>query len=469
MSKDSTRVVTRRNFLRLAGGIATVALISGCGASGAKSTPALKSGAKATTIKELGVDYLAYPDVKGTIQFSNCWAGARIPLIETWIKEFNKYYPNVKIENDVSDCPPLREKQVTAIAGGSPPNVMMIKSDNMAFFADQKAVVALDDLMARDGIKGDWFYPSEIKSRVWAGKTYGLPNVTAGAVHLLFANTKLLQKVGWDPSKPIETWQDLESLVEPAKKAGLFVLDPAKVSTGMTCHFVLTYANGGRYWDDDISKILWNEPAGVEAAEWLLKIVKMQADKYANLALASDRKNVIEVIQWSAEKYICMFNLTARFFDLPQKAPNLQYVTYNFPRNANNSNSKGYTPSLGGWSFCIATAGKDQEAAWEWIKFTTVSKYAGDFVKAQNRPSPMVKWNEDPEVASRNRFWPVVAKDLATGIGVPAPSNQPQFYQLWLDMEDAILYEKMSPKDAVNSFAQQGESLLKEWRASRGK
>lgn len=466
--------MTRRTFLRLAGGAAVLGLVAGCSSapsdSAAGQGAATKASAKGVMLKEqLGAEYLAYPDVKGTIQFSNCWGGARVPLVEKWIKDFNTIYPGVKIENDVGDCPPLREKQVSAIAGGSPPNVMMVKSDNTAFYADQGALLALDDLMTRDGVKADLFYPAEFKSRTWQGKTYGLPNVTAGGLHLLFVNTKLLEKVGWDPKKPIETWQDLEALVEPAKKQGLFVMDPAKISSGQTMHFVLTYANGGKYWDDDLTKIRWNEPEGLESAEWLLKFVKMQAGKYENLAIASDRKNVIEAENWAPGKYVAMINLTARFFDLPQKAPNIKYATYTFPRNANNQVSKGYTPTTGGWMFSIAKAGKDQEAAWEWIKFTTVSKNTCAFNRAQNRPSPVVQCNEDPELAKSNPFWPVVTKDLSTSISVPTSGVHPQLTQMWYDMEDAILYEKMVPKDALDSYAKRGQALLDEWNAKRKK
>ena len=171
-----------------------------------------------TVIAGLGREYLAYPDVKGTLQFSNCWGGARIPLIEDWIKGFNAIYPGITITNDVSDCSALREKQVTQIAGGSAPNVMMVKSDNTSFYAEQNALMPLDDLMARDNLKKEWFYPGELSTRQFGGKTYGLPNVTAGALHMLFVNTGLLEKIGVDPKKPIATWQDLDALVEPPRR-----------------------------------------------------------------------------------------------------------------------------------------------------------------------------------------------------------------------------------------------------------
>lgn len=466
--------VSRRTFLRMVGGGVAFGLLASCAPSAPGGAPDVaptvaNGGAKGVVLKELGADYLAYPDVKGTVQFSNCWGGARIPLVEKWIKSFNAIYPNIKIENDVGDCPPLRDKQVSAIAAGAPPNVMMVKSDNAAFYADQGAILPLDDLMKRDGVKPEWFYPAEFKSRTWQGKTYGLPNATAGALHLLFVNTKLLERVGWDPKKPVETWQDLEALVEPAKKQGLFVMDPAKVSTGQTMHFVLTYANGGQYWDDDLTKVRWNEPPGVEAAEWLLKFVKAQAGKYENLAIASDRKNVIEVEHWAPEKYVAMINLTSRFFDLPQKAPRIKYATYTFPRNAGNPASKGNVPTTGGWMFSIAKAGKDQDAAWEWVKYTTLSDDAVSFFRSQNRPSALVRGNEDPALQKQNPFWSVVIKDLSTNVNVPTSGVHPQLMQIWYDMEDAILFEKMQPKEALDSYAKRGQALLDEWNAKRKK
>lgn len=462
--------LTRRTFLRLAGGGAALALLSACapGAPGGGSmAPAAKTGPTGVKLAELGRDYLAYPDTKGTVQFSNCWGAARIPLVEGWIKDFNAIYPGITVENDVTDCPPLQQKQVTAIAGGSPPNMLMIKSDNTAFFADQGSILPIDDLMSRDAVKAAWFYPGEFASRTWQGKTYGLPNVTAGSLHLLYVNTKLLQQVGWDPKKPIETWQDLDSLVEPAKKANLLVMDPGKVSTGQTMHFVMTYANGGRYWDDNLTKVMWNEPAGVEAAEWQLQFVKSQAGKYENLAIATDRKNAVNSEAWAAEKYLAMINLSSSFFSLGKSSPHVQYATHTFPRNAKNPESKGNTPSTGGWMFSIAKAGQDHAAAWEWIKFTTTSKYACGFVKAQDRPSPAILCNEDPDLPRKNPFWPVVTKDLAQGVSVPTTTVHPQFIQLWYEMEDAILLERMAPKAALDSYAAKGQALLDEWNAKR--
>ena len=469
-----TATLPRRAILRLGVSATAVGLLAACAPAavpaGGPATPAAKTGPKGVVLKtELGREYLAYPDVKGTVQFSNPWAGARIPLVERWIKDFTAIYPGIKVENDVAASPQMYEKQVSAIAAGAPPNVLAVLSSNIAFFAETEAILPLDDLMQRDGVKADWFYPGEFRSRTWQGKAYGLPNVTAGAFHLLFVNTKLLAKVGWDPKKPIETWQDLEALVEPAKKAGLYVMDPAKIALGMTGHLVLTYANGGRYWDDNLTKIEWNGPRGVEAAEWLLKFVKAQAPRYEDLAYGTIRNDAIRAEDWRPEKYVTAVNGSWWVFQLPKDAPGIQFATYNFPRNANNPESKGQTPSVGGWMFSIAKAGKDHDAAWEWIKFTAASKHTCPFVWDQSRPSPVIQCNEGPELTKTNPFWPVVLKDLSTNIPVPVTSIHPKFDNLWLEMQDAILYEKMPPKQALDTYAKQGQALLDDWNAKRKK
>ena len=463
---QSRRQLNRRHVLGMGAGAALAVPAARFGGAGGRGVAA-QQGEGVMMPDALGREYLAYPETSGTVQFSNCWGGARVPLIEQWIEDFNAIYPNIRVQSDLSECSALAEQQVASIAGGAPANVMMIKSDNIAFFAEQDALLPLNDLMERDNVEADWFYPGEFAARTWQDVAYGLPNVTAGALHLLFVNQGLLEEIGVDPETPIATWQDLMALVEPAKEAGLLVMDPAKISTGMTGHQVFTYANGGRYWDDDLTTILWNEPAGVEAAEWMLEFVQAQAGSYENLAIAADRKNVIQPEDWAPEQYVAMINGSWTFFQLAEKAPHIDYAAYTFPRNADNPDSLGYTPTTGGWMFGIAAAGEDHDAAWEWIKFTTASDNACSFVQAQNRPSPVQSCNENPELGAGNPFWDVVTEDLATNIAVPVTSIHPQFVQIWFDMEDAILFEVMPPEEALNTFAEDAQELLDEWNAER--
>lgn len=452
--------MTRRTFICTAGVTAAAAALSACGATPAPTpTPAPKG----VVVPGLGGSYLAYPETGGTLRFSNCWGGARIPLIEGWIKEFKTVYPNITVENDISDCPKLLDTQVTQLAGGQAPDVVMVQSENFPFLKKSNSLLALDDLVARDKVDPAWFYASEWQARQVDGKIYGLPNVTAGAQFLLFYNTNLLQKVGWDPKKPISTWQDLESLAESAKKAGLFVLDPARLGTGQVALTCFIYSNGGRVWTDDRKTATVNSPEAIEAAEFMLRFSKAQAGKYESLMAAGDPRNNVQVDIWGAEKYIANLQGSWFIFQLASTAPNVKYGISTFPRNANNPNSKGYAFLEGGWAFGIPRIAKNQEAAWEWVKFTTASKYACEFVVAQNRPSPVVSCNADPRLSGASPYWNVVQRSLNEGVVVPLIDTYPQMREIMYEAQDNVLYEKMTPKAAMDAANGKAQKLLDEY------
>lgn len=281
---------------------------------------------------------------------------------------------------------------------------------------------------------------------------------------MLFVNKGLLRKIGVDPEKKFETWADVLSLAEPARKAGLFVLDTMKGTTG---HMPHTYANGGRYWNDELTKITWNEPAGVEAAEHLVRLMKAQADKYENLSIASPRNDVIQIKDWAAEKHVLTINGSWMFYNIKTAAPQLDYATFPFPKNTTNPNSKGATPNAGGWMFAIPRTAKDQDAAWEWVKFTTTSKNACTFVEAQNRPSPVIGCNERPQLQASNPFWPVVTDNLVNNVQVPTSPVHPQLMQLAYEMEESFMYERQAPKAALDAYAQRAQGVLDEWNSKR--
>jgi len=155
-------------------------------------------------------------------------------------------------------------------------------------------------------------------------------------------------------------------------------MDPAKVSTGHTFHMAATFCNGGLYWDDDLTKIMWNEQPGLQAAEWELNFVKAQAGKYENLAIADDRKNVIRPESWKPQKYICAIN-GSWSSSSSSRSPRDRLWHHHLPDQRRQPDSKLATPINGGWAFAIASAGKDKEAVWS-VQFTTASDAACDFV-----------------------------------------------------------------------------------------
>ena len=417
-------------------------------------------------IPELGRNYLAYPDTSGTISFNNCWLSGREKLIDQWIEEFNTFYPNIEVVNDnAQDCSELLEYQKSLIGGGAPPDVMMVQSQNFRPFIEIDALRPLDDLIERDGIDPAWFYNSEWDSRRIDGNMYGMPNVTAGAHLLMFYKREYLEQAGLET---IDTWQDMEALAQVAQDNNIFVLDPGKTAASKITFFqTLLYANGGKLWNDAFTEITWNSPEGLEAAEWLLNFIKIQAEDYNTLQVPGEHREIELIRAWATGPYITAIDGSWSFYMLNEIAPDLEFVVAPFPRNAQNPQSTGNIPVEGGWSFSIANniSPQNQAAAWEWIKFTTMSQFACEFTIAQLRPSPMRRCNEDERLSAQNPHWEAVEKALTQAEAVPTFAINLQLHEIVVNMQDAILFEQLTPAEALEVYANEAQVLLDEWNS----
>lgn len=426
-----------------------------------------------------GRPYREHHEISGRVRFSHCWDGARTALVEAWIADFQSRYSGIVVEHELRESTAIRDRLVTTVAGGSVPNLVMLRSDMIPFFAEQDILRPLDDLIARDAVLAEWFVPTELASHRWQGRTFGLPQVTAGAQYLLFVNTDRLYRLGGDPTRPIETWQDLDGLIEPARRADLLVLDPTRVPGGTTFHQLLTYANGGQYWDDDLEQIRWGDAASLEAAEWLRRFTGAtpgadqtsgrSSDETASRAPTADvsAKGALTTDEWGLGRQVCCINGAGWFFQLHQQAQHIQYVAYPFPRNAANPESAGATPITGGWTLAIPRGAQDHDAAWELLKLATVSASACAFTARQRRPSPLAGCDQEVGLAASQPFWPSIVASLNRGVAMPISPIQPRLERMYLGMQDELLLGGRPSRDVLEGAAREAQHLLDEWNARR--
>ena len=150
--------------------------------------------------------------------FTNAWGGTRIPLMNKQIEEFNQFYPNITIKSEVSRSSELEKLNLSAIAAGTPPGVMMLRADIIPFMVKQKVLRPLDDLVKRDELKPyEVFYRGELDTRKYEGKLWGLPQVVGGSRHFVYYNLGLLDKLGLDANNLPQTWQDLDKWADVVK------------------------------------------------------------------------------------------------------------------------------------------------------------------------------------------------------------------------------------------------------------
>ena len=122
-----------------------VVALSGCGGKGGNITNAFE-------VPETGFDM----NSEVTITFTHTMGAKLQEVLNTYIAEFNKIYPNITIEHvSAGGWGDINGQINTEIAGGTQPNIAYCYPDHVAMYNIAKAVVVLDNLIESDIPVGD--------------------------------------------------------------------------------------------------------------------------------------------------------------------------------------------------------------------------------------------------------------------------------------------------------------------------
>jgi len=141
----------------------------------------------------------ATPDesVTGTVTFWNGY-GADGDEITTFRNEvlpaFQAAYPNVTVETQEIPYDDLRQKLVAGIAGGVLPDVLRADIIWVPEFADQGALLALDEEMPDFADLAATVFPGPLSTNKYGDHYYGLPLDTN--TRIIFSNDALLEQAG---------------------------------------------------------------------------------------------------------------------------------------------------------------------------------------------------------------------------------------------------------------------------------
>jgi ABC-type glycerol-3-phosphate transport system substrate-binding protein len=380
---------------------------------------------------------------------------------------FTAAYPEIEIEAEQVEPRQLHDTLVTSLASGTPPNAIMLRSDSMPYFADARALASLDALFERDGVRRGWFRPRELAARTWDSQLYGLPHVSVGAEQMLYVNLGLLERLGRDPAQPISTWAQIMALVEPARRIGAVALDPTRCASGVLALQVWGYAAGGRWLDDGGRQVTWAEPPVVEAAEWMQQIVAAQRGEATLPPVGEPGASALTVQEWALQKHVCCVNDAAWQARLAQEAPHLRFAVYEVPAPDRVPSGQHRSPSFGGWLLAIPRAGRDQEAAWEWLKHLALGNTADELAQLQGRPPPLAATPGAVPDSRPSPVAPVVLAAQVHSVVVPAPPTKARLDDIAREAQVALFSQRPSPGPILQAAARDGQQLLDEWHGTR--
>ncbi len=131
--------LTRRNFLRVSGVSATLALAA-CAA--APAAPAASTDAEPMAEKI-------------EIEFMNWWGSHREELMDEVIANFHDMNSSVQVNNSVQPWDGRAERAATAVASNNPPALIMTQRVETYQFAHENLIIPIDDYVQASGIDPD--------------------------------------------------------------------------------------------------------------------------------------------------------------------------------------------------------------------------------------------------------------------------------------------------------------------------
>ena len=176
-----------------------------------------------------------------TITFSHTMGASLRAVLDAYIEEFNKIYPNITIEHvQTGGYDDVRDDILTKLGVGNQPNIAYCYPDHVARYNTAKAVVTLDDLIASqitvtraDGTTESLGLTQEQKddfiegyynegTAFGDGKMYTLP--FSKSTEVLYYNKTFFDQHGL---KVPTTWDEMEAVCAQIK-----AIDPTSIPLG---------------------------------------------------------------------------------------------------------------------------------------------------------------------------------------------------------------------------------------------
>ena len=204
-----------------------------------------------------------------TLRFA-WWGGeARHKATMDAIKEFEKKYPYIKVQAEYSGWDGYFDKLTTQLAGGTAPDVTQISVTNIGQFVARKQVVSLQKYIDDKIIDISQVPISMLDVGKYNNELYSIP--TGISSPILYYNKDVFKKYGVQEPTNDWTWDDFlaaaKKITESARAEGnknLWGTAPFMWG-GMDIDFQLPlYERGGKMWNQDLTKVAFNSPEGLE-------------------------------------------------------------------------------------------------------------------------------------------------------------------------------------------------------------
>ncbi len=340
------------------------------------------------------------------IEFWHGSGGQIGEVLQQQVDEFNKTHENIHVNAIFQQSYDVTgQKLQAAVVGGDVPDVVQLNTRVWPVFAENGALLALDDFIQKDAeFKFDDFEKGLLVNTALHGKQYTIPYNRSTPI--LYYNKDIMKELGENPEHPAETWDDLYRI---AKKATI-VKDGKTERFGFAASmsgwyfYSLVWSNGGAILGDDLKSVKLDQPEAARGLQlWsdMINKDKSMMPPVGGTSTSGSSAGESMDQRFMNGQIAFMIGSTGSLGKL-EKISKFELGASFLPK------FKTYATPTGGANLAIpAKSPKEkQQAAWEFIKFMTSKEQAISYsmktgylpirVSAKNSPELQAYYDQHP-------------------------------------------------------------------------
>lgn len=457
---------SRRSFLALVTGTAAASLVAACGQ---QVTPPGQQGAPPGQVPTSGLQPAASkpaetkPAASGKASI-NVWTWTSVENMPSWNASadgFRQKYPDITLNLQHVPLSQYWEKVTVGYAGDAFPDIVYMPPVQTHDLGTRGMLADLSPYVQADNFDLAAIKPSTQKPYTWGGKIHAI-NAMNDTAYLAY-NASLLKEAGvgetlsqkWDADFSVDAFLDLATrMTDPAKQQWGFAQPPRDF------HFV--YVFGGRLWDDDEypTKSVLDAPEAIEGLQFTQdliykhKVHPTPGDSAGIMGGAAGIGPTDDMFKTGKVGFV--YGRYKHGTGIFKPIKDFEWSMTTLPKHPNHPRRT----DMGINGFGIINKSRNQDAAWQWIKWMTAedgnamllgntSLPANKHVDA-SKVSSLLSWQTDLTLDGLSNAWALS----------PHPNVRPQILDAIYQELDLLLLNKKSGAEVGRSAAQAADEMF---------
>lgn len=401
---------------------------------------------------------------KVTLTFWHLWKGSEAEALQKVIDDFNSSHPNIKVEALAGTT---KDKQLTALSGGNPPDIGYVIDYTMSKWAGIGAVAPLDEYMTKDKVDSKNFPEPVLNLGKFDGKQYGIPYTMDS--YMLYYNKDMLKEAGIEPPKTVSELKAAALKLTKKNSKGEYTQLGFISDNPWLDQVIWPFAFGSELYDYKTDTVTPDSQAYIDALKFEIASYQAPYDMKQVLKFKSGFGEYMSPNNPFFQKQLA-FDVEGQWFTtfLKQYAPNVNYgiVPIPYPDGKTELDNGGLIQS---GMLYISKASKHKEEAFEFINYLISDEAMIKFCASKGSlPTTFTALNNSKfkEQAPELEPFIQVAKGGHAKALPAVPFTKEYMNELLLQTQSAFNQE-ITPEEAMKNVVSKIQPLADEWKIKK--